>query len=158
MTIPILLAIIMMHVVLALPSKAFPERFPRSDECRAGGTEFKDFVQCGDLDTATEQTVAAVQGGATDDDADEDSTGIVGWARGAISSVSGFVTTLFGAVRAIFSAATTFFTFNYAILDAGDDMPGVSVWEMVSQVIRWGLSAVQIVVGLRIILSLRGAG
>ena len=146
-----------MHVVLALPSAAFPEQFGLDGaDCAADG--FSDCAMGGAVGKALTDTEELV-GRNDENDESEGSGGIrVGYRRLATLSGGSWwgFTILSGRYLGL---RTTFLTFNYRILSAANDgSPGFSLWEMVSTVIRWGFTAVQIVVGLRIILALRGSG
>ena len=168
MTIPVLLAIIAIHAVLGLVSAAMPNE--DGLECAEGAAGFSECVQGGTvaetLDSATVRISGAVEGeadGGGEADGERRSGNIldraVSWIGDAGESISGFVVGLFGFVQGLWRVVSTFFSFDYAILQVEDDgSPGYGVWNMIQLVIRWGLTAVQVVLGVRLILALRGAG
>ena len=153
MTIPLLLALVIVHFALLLPSAAFPDVL---EDCPDGVDDCPDGYESslGRLDTGVKS--AGDRTGLGEDDAG--SGGFAGAATETFQIVAGAVKQVWYAMGAV----RTILTFDYKILDAGSytEEPGVGTGIMGTMMLglRVMLGVAQLVIGVRILLAVRGSG
>ena len=145
MTIPLLLALVIVHFALVLPSAAFPDQLQDCKEgiedCFGGGKLAKD------VQAAADSSTPAAEGG-----------GLFGFVKETAEVVLGAVKQVWHALDVV----KTIFTFDYKILDAssytGSDDAGTGIMGTMMMGLRTMLGIAQLVIGVRILLALRGSG
>ena len=146
MTIPLLLALVIVHFALILPSAAFPDQIK---DCE--GQSVEDCLS--DVTSAVDRSTSRVL-----PETSEGGGGIFSGITETAKIVASAVETVWSAMGIVGDVLT----FNYKILNADSyvesDGVGTGIMGTLMLGLRTMLGLAQLVIGVRILLALRGSG